>query len=540
MSFYHLTLVPVRGATGGAHRCRLILAVGFMLSLLHSPVDGQSGEGRGAQALPAALSDGEFWNLVTTFSEQTGVFAAENFSSNELDYAPIAAALENGRHGGAYLGVGPEQNFAYIAAVRPQIAFIVDIRRQAMIQHLLLKALFELSADRADFISNLFAKPRPTGLDASSSAKQLWDAYWYAPSDSALYRKTRAAIEHALIGTHGFALDSADRATLEHVYAAFFTIGPIISYGGDRQDGNSIGATPAGATPAGGYGAVGGKRLSPAMIVSGDGRSLPVQVVEGCVGRIVPGTACTLNRTLRAQFPQAALPLVSLYGGANFATVTMSTDSADVARSFLGSEALFQYVKTFEARNLLVPVVGNFVGPSALRAVGAYLAGHGTTVNAFYISNVEQYVWGLHGDPPDQHQLFYANVAALPLDSSSVFIRPTGVSIPGSAHDAMLARGGGRGARGRAAGTPPAAPPPSTIFGAAPARAGGSPRAVAARFDSATERVTIPIPAGMPMPPNGLRSPARVGASLCPILPFLAALASGQVLNETLAERCMM
>ena len=45
------------------------------------------------------------------------------------------------------------------------MAFIVDIRRQAIMQHLMFKAMFELANDRADFISILFAKPRPAGID---------------------------------------------------------------------------------------------------------------------------------------------------------------------------------------------------------------------------------------------------------------------------------------------------------------------------------------------------------------------------------------
>ena len=62
-----------------------------------------------------------------------------------------------------YLGVGPEQNFTYIVALRPKLAFIVDIRRGNMNEHLLYKAFIELSADRADFLSRLFARPRPAG-----------------------------------------------------------------------------------------------------------------------------------------------------------------------------------------------------------------------------------------------------------------------------------------------------------------------------------------------------------------------------------------
>jgi hypothetical protein len=51
--------------------------------------------------------------------------------------------------------------------------------------------------------------------------------------------------------------------------------------------------------------------------------------------------------------------------------------------------------------------------------VSQYLKEHNATVTAFYVSNVEQYLF-----MGDNWKKFYANVATLPLDSQSVFIRP--------------------------------------------------------------------------------------------------------------------
>jgi hypothetical protein len=86
--------------------------------------------------------------------------------------------------------------------------------------------------------------------------------------------------------------------------------------------------------------------------------------------------------------------------------------------SYLASDAAFAFVKQLEARNLLVPVIGNFAGNKALRAVGAWLAARRATVSTFYLSNVEQYLYmdGLWN-------AFCGNVAALPLDETSTFIR---------------------------------------------------------------------------------------------------------------------
>src|SRR6516225_10100862 len=107
-----------------------------------------------AEELSTRLTDDAFWKLVTDFSEPSGRFPSDNFASNELSIQRVLPQLVRGRKAsGAYLGVGPEQNFTYIVALKPKIAFIIDIRRQNMVEHLMYKALFEMAADRADFLS---------------------------------------------------------------------------------------------------------------------------------------------------------------------------------------------------------------------------------------------------------------------------------------------------------------------------------------------------------------------------------------------------
>ena len=99
------------------------------------------------------------------FSEPDGYFRSDTLTSNELLFERvIPELLERTRPGGVYLGVGPEQNFTYIAALRPPLAIIFDIRRGNMLVQLMYKALFELAKDRADFVSMLFSRPRPPGL----------------------------------------------------------------------------------------------------------------------------------------------------------------------------------------------------------------------------------------------------------------------------------------------------------------------------------------------------------------------------------------
>ena len=116
---------------------------------------------------PPALDDRAFWALSESLSEPPGSFPlSDNLVSNEPRLAENARWI-HGR-GGVYIGVGPEQNFTYIARLRPSTAFIIDIRCENRSLHLLYKALFEISQNRADFVSRLFSKKRPEGLTAPS------------------------------------------------------------------------------------------------------------------------------------------------------------------------------------------------------------------------------------------------------------------------------------------------------------------------------------------------------------------------------------
>ena len=299
-----------------------------------------------AQA-PAQLSDQEFWTLSAALSEPSGSFRSDNLLSNEQRYQyVIPELLRVVKAGRAYLGVGPEQNFTYIAALKPTIAFIVDIRRGNLNLHLLYKALFEVSADRADFVSRLFAKPRPAGLDAKSAAADIFDAYASVAASERLYVETLATVRHQLVTKHGFALADEDLRGIEFVYHAFFMFGPDVRYS-------------------------------------------PIGVAGG-----------TVQPT--------------------YAQLMVATDERGQGRGFLSSEEAFTFVKALETRNLIVPVVGDFAGPKAVRSVGAYLKQKRAMVSVFYVSNVEEYL-----QRDGMWQDFCDNVSALPIDDSSSFVRST-------------------------------------------------------------------------------------------------------------------
>ena len=305
-----------------------------------------------ASTLPARLTDKELWELNANFSENGGYFRSDNFLSNETGFQWVIPGLQRTiKPGSVYLGVGPEQNFTYIVALQPKMAIIFDIRRGNMVEHLMYKALFEISNDRADFLSRLFSRPRPAGLDTTSSAQKLFDAYMTVSPDTALYRRNMAAIREKLTKDHGFVFGDSDSKSLDYIYSAFYGGGPQINYN----------------YPAGGGG-----------------------------------------------FGRGGMP--------NYATLQAATDSAGKNWSYLATEANFRWLKDFETKNLLVPVVGNFAGPKAIRSVGQYLKEHHAIVGAFYTSNVEQYLWQQNDDAPN----YYRNVATLPLDSTSTFIRSIG------------------------------------------------------------------------------------------------------------------
>ena len=339
-------------------RFRLFAAPTVVALLVWATASPAALDQRGKPSLPSRLSDAAFWRLSTELSEPAGYFRSENLVSNEHTFQFVIPELTRRvAPGGVYLGVAPDQNFTYIAATRPRMAFIVDIRRGNLLAHLMYKALFELSADRAEFVSRLFSKRRPAGLTASSTAVEIFAAFARVQmSDQeyqAEYARNLAAVRDHLTRRHGFALSADDLDQLQAIYFAFFWEGPGIRYT----------TAPSG---------IGGNRMY------GVGSS---------------------------NFP-------------SFEELQMQTDWDGQPRGYLASEELFKVVKALQERNLIVPVVGNFAGPKALKAVGQYLTERGAAVSAFYVSNVEQYLFmDLLFDR------FASNVAALPVSESSVFIR---------------------------------------------------------------------------------------------------------------------
>jgi hypothetical protein len=171
-------------------------------------------------AAPAASA---FGALVSALSEPDGPFFSDNVVSNETSYLQVDAALAKAAApGGAYVGVGPEQNFTYIALTRPRVAFILDIRRQNMIEQLLYKALFAEAKSRAHFLALLFGRPWDEAGDPgpTASVEAVIAHAERSPPDEAVFAGSHALLRAAI--ERDFPLDAGDKKTLELSHRAFF------------------------------------------------------------------------------------------------------------------------------------------------------------------------------------------------------------------------------------------------------------------------------------------------------------------------------
>jgi hypothetical protein len=216
-------------------RAGLLVAV-FVVSVLSVGTSPASDPAQGRTGgLPARLSDTEFWQLVERFSEPDGYFDSDNLISNEDGFQDVVPELTASvRAGGIYLGVGPDQNFTYILASRSKAAFITDVRRGNQHLHLLYKALFELSADRADFLAHLFGRRRPAGVGPSSSVSELLLAYRRVAPERALQEQTARAVADRLTGAGRFPLRKADVPAIAAIHAAFVAAGPDLRFVSSR------------------------------------------------------------------------------------------------------------------------------------------------------------------------------------------------------------------------------------------------------------------------------------------------------------------
>lgn len=287
-----------------------------------------------------------FAGRVAALSEPAGYFDTDNLISNERSYLHVVPMLRARVQGGAYIGVGPDQNFSYIAHVRPAVAFIVDIRRDNLLMHLLFKALFAQAGTRVEYLALWTGRAPPSPI-AGWETRPIEALVQYvdrAPRrTTAEWAPINARIVAALRGC-GVPLSAQDLQTIARFHSRFI------------EDGLSL----------------------------------------------------QFHSTGRA--PQWNYPTLR--------DLLLEVDRGGVRRNYLAAEADFQFLKGLQARDLVIPVVGDLSGGHALAAVGRLMAEQGQVLSGFYASNVEFYLYQQGG-----FAAFVANLGRLPRGPQSTIIR---------------------------------------------------------------------------------------------------------------------
>ena len=294
----------------------------------------------------ASRVESSFASRIERLSEPEGDFDTDNLISNEQAYLDVVPALKAaGPSGGAYIGVGPDQNFSYIAAIRPAVAFIIDLRRDNLLLHLLFKGLFAQARNRAEYLSLLTGRAAPdrVGTWRDASLERIVAYIDRTKPVDELVRALHGRVD-AAIGRSGVPLSAGDRRTIERFHSVFIEAG------------------------------------------------------------------LSLKFETRGRAPRDFYP--------TYRELLLARDPSGRQSNYLASERDFEFVQSLEAQDLIVPVVGDLSGPHAMAAIGAVMAQRGERLSAFYVSNVENYLFR------DGHfSRFAENLQRLPRDPRSVIIR---------------------------------------------------------------------------------------------------------------------
>lgn len=288
----------------------------------------------------------DFAQLVERLSEKAGYFGSDNLISNELSYQHVLGRMAKmDLKGGVYMGVGPDQNYTYISQIKPRLAIMVDIRRDAMLQHMLYKALFMMSRNRVEYMANLFARPLPRDHKkwADRPIRDLVDYFDRTPMDQKIADKVRDEVRKKL-QTFGVPFSQRDLETIEEIHHAFYT----------------------------------------------DCMEVRYTIRDRPTGRFFPA----------------------------YRDILLEKDLDNRHRNYFAAEADFQVIKGMHDRNLIIPITGDLSGPKAFKAIGDFLKEINEEVSAFYVSNVEFYLWRYDTMPK-----FVENLKALPISDKSVIVR---------------------------------------------------------------------------------------------------------------------
>lgn len=299
------------------------------------------------------LSGVEFSELVETLSEPGLPFVSDNLVSNETALGdPLDTLKARLPPGLVYVGVGPEQNFSYIAELRPSYAFIVDVRRENLLQHLFFKALFELEESPRGWLAALLGRTTPPAAECPAWVAALGSER----PDPKRIAATRHRVQELLAG-YGVALRRSDWRFLTFMHDSFCRQG------------------------------------------------------------------LDLRFTFRSEVADA--PVYP-----SLRETLLARDPAGRMRHFLAHQESYAAVRTMERENRIVPLVGNFAGRHALRALWQTLRQWHQTVGLFYASNVEYYLMP-QKLPDDLMEEFVWNLEGMPGAPGALLLRTYLKDLPG-------------------------------------------------------------------------------------------------------------
>jgi hypothetical protein len=298
-----------------------------------------------------------FDELVAKLSEKGGYFDTDNLISNEAAYIQVVPHLAP--VGGVYIGVGPEQNFHYIGRLRPSWAFIVDVRRDNMLHHLLLNAILVKAKTPFEYLCLLFSRKCDEEAPPGAPFADMVAAVERSEPDEALYHRNLVEVMRHVHEDLRVLLEERDEKVLEFIYRSFF------------------------------------------------------------------------EEQLDLRFKSHGRPPMPYHPSYRGLLLAQGVD--DEPAHFLSRPDDYDYVRRLAVEGRLIPVVGDFSGSHALRAVGEFARQQGEKVTAFYVSNVEFYLMRDGSFPA-----YVENVRSLPRSESSQFIRayfsygyPHPASLPG-------------------------------------------------------------------------------------------------------------
>lgn len=289
------------------------------------------------------ISKDAFKSILYNFSEKGGNYPSDNLISNELTYlnALDDNKIEQLKEEGAYIGVGPEQNFSYIGYLKPKIAFIVDIRSECQTEHLMYKALFKLSKTPEQFLNHLFGLNQKS-IDSVWILEKYFEHFDKEKQDKNTAIKTFQNVVNIIENDFEITLTNGQKKFIQYVLTEFYEKGKQLVF---------------------------------------------------------------TNKTgLVKQFP-------------TFEQIILAKTPSGLQKSFLADLNSYNYVREMHAKNLIIPLIGDFAGKKTFKKIASYLTKNQLSVSAFYVSNVESCL------SQAQYEKFMSNLKSLPINNNSVVIR---------------------------------------------------------------------------------------------------------------------